>query len=147
MVHYPGFFKKLSKITKISEDDFPLLDNYIGDYYQLGFYFNPYPTILRRKRKGNFVICQVGGFTAHLNKPIILPGKIKTYSPYFINLYSLYARSLEVAFHPKYYFPVLCLRFRRIVESFIKFQLHEYFHIIGISEKGIRALRKMSLDV
>jgi len=145
MVHYPGFLYKLSKLLNISEDNFPVLENYIGDYYQLGFYFDPYPAIVPYKKK--YVIAKIGGFTAHRDKPLILPGKKKTYSPYFINLYALVASSLEIRIHPEHSYPILYPSFKRLVEAFIRFQLHEYLHIIGISERGLRALRRMKLDV
>jgi len=145
MVHYPGFLYKLSKITKISEDNFPLLENYISDYYQLGFYYDPYPAIIPYKKK--FVIGRIGGFTAHRNRPLRYPEGLKTYSPYFLNLYGLKVASLEITLHPLYYYPILYCSFDKLVEAFIRFQLHEYFHIIGISEKGIRALRKMKINV
>jgi len=145
MVHYPGFLYKLSKITNISEDNFPLLENYISDYYQLGFYYDPYPAIIPYKKR--YIITKVGGFTAHRNKPLDLPVKQKTYSPYFLNLSALITSSLEIKVHPIHYYPILYPSFKRLVEAFIRFQLHEYFHIIGISEKGIRALRRMGINV
>jgi len=145
MRHYPGFLNKLSKITKIPEKYFPLLNNYIGDYFQLGFYFDPYPAIIPYKKQ--FVISRIGGFTIHMDTPLKYPEGLKTYSPYFLNLYSLKVASLEITLHPLYYYPILYCSFDKLVEAFIRFQLHEYFHIIGISEKGIRALRKMKINV
>jgi len=145
MVHYPGFLYKLSKITKISEDNFPLLENYISDYYQLGFYYDPYPVIIPYKKQ--YIVAKVGGFTALRNKPLNLPVKQKIYSPYFLNLYALITSSLEIKIHPIYYYPILYPSFKRLVEALIRFQLHEYFHIIGISERGIRALRRMGISV
>jgi len=145
MVHFRGFLHRLSKITNISETEFPLLENYIGDFYQLGFYYDPYPAIIPYKDR--YIITKIGGFTAHLEKPLKFPNGRQTYSPYFINLYTLIRASLTIKQEPKIFFPVLVPDFNKLVEAFVTFQFHEFLHIIGISERGIRALRKMKIDV
>jgi len=158
MVHYPGFYYKLSKLLGISERYFPVLKNYKGDYEQLVFYSDPSFLFIQTKNKAGIVT--VGGITSFtktkdsiltvmsLNLGALINGSlvIKSKSIWDSDILDKIAKPLKIPRHPFQYIKTE-LDYNKFIKLFIKFWFHEYLHCIGISERGIRALKKIGVEV
>lgn len=91
----------------------PRLDNYYSDYLQLGFYY----------KEGDKMV-------AHYTYTEDAYGKV----------YSQQV-SINLAYFPKKF--KFSFQWNGFVQKFIKVWLHEYLHLIGLNEEGLRKVKKL----